>query len=352
MRIAILGAGFAGMSVAYFLIHYKLGSVSIDLFDPEPIGGGVSGLSSGLLHTYPGKEARLSWRASSCMRDAHRLLTIASEGAGRSLILSKGILRPALTEGQRTAFKRGAEKHSDTEWWDHKRCIEEIPGLYLPEDSGGLYIKEGLTIDVPAYLKGLWQVLAKFGVQYRQSGIIKPNDLARYDLVLIAIGPAVKNFSLLKDLPINPVKGQVLELEWPDGIVPPRISLNSSKYLVMSNDLKSCTVGATFERQFDSMQPDQKKAVAEILPNITSFFPALEKAKILRCRSGFRAATPNHLPLAGQPSERLFFLTGLGSKGLLYHAWVGKRVARAMITKKIAHIPRDIRYESSPPSAK
>jgi glycine/D-amino acid oxidase-like deaminating enzyme len=344
MRVAILGAGFAGMSVAYFLLHYKLGSVSIDLYDPEPIGGGVSGLSSGLLHTYPGKEARMSWRAHHCMRDAHRLLTIASQGAGRSVILSKGILRPALTEQQRNAFRTCAEDHSDTEWWDHKRCIEEVPGLYVPEESGGLYIKEGFTIDVQAYLYGLWQALAKFGVQYHRSTMVKQSDLALYNKILVAMGPATINIPGLKDLPITPIKGQILELEWPQGVAPPRISLNSYKYLVMSKDLKSCTVGATFEREFDSPHADLKKASAEILPHITSFFPALENAKILKCRAGFRAASPTHLPLVGQATESVFFMTGLGSKGLLYHAWVGKRVARAMISNNPAHIPSDIRY--------
>lgn len=351
MRIAILGAGFAGMSVAYFLLHYKLGSVSIDLYDPEPIGGGVSGLSSGLLHTYPGKEARQSWRAHHCMKDAHRLITIASRGADQSVILSKGILRPALTEQQRTAFKACAEKHPDTEWWNHSRCVAEVPGLYIPEESGGLYIKEGLTIDVQAYLHGLWQTLAKFGVQFHQSGTIKKSDLQTYDQLLIAMGPATKNFPLLQELPITPVKGQILELEWPEGVAPPPISLNSHKYLVMSKDKKTCVVGATFEREFDSLRANQEKAAIEILPHITSFFPALEKAKILKCRAGFRAATPSHLPLVGQVTEKVYFMTGLGSKGLLYHAWVGKRVARAMISKNPVHIPNDIRYKVASPNS-
>ncbi len=347
MRVAILGAGFAGLSVAYFLIHYKKGAVSIDLYDPEPIGGGVSGLSSGLLHTYPGREARSSWRAEYCLKDTHRLITVASQGVDQSVIISKGILRPALTELQQTAFKACSEKHSDTEWWDQKRCVDEVPGLYLPEQSGGLYIKDGLTIDVQTYLQGLWQSLAKFGVQHHQSAMIKKSDLERYDQVLVAMGPTSKNIPSLENLPLTPIKGQILELEWPEGAVPPKMSLISNKHLVMSRDQKRCIVGATFERDFDSTQADQEKAASEILPNITSFFPALEKAKILDCRAGFRAGTQSHLPLVGQASEKLYFFTGLGSKGLLYHAWVGKRMARAMISKSIAHLPSDIRYTLS-----
>ncbi|MEZ5314835.1 MAG: FAD-binding oxidoreductase [Chlamydiales bacterium] len=345
MRIAILGAGFSGLSVAYFLLHYTFGAISIDVYDPEPIGEGISGLSSGLLHIYPGKEARRSWQGDHCLKDTHRLITVASEGIGKSVILSKGILRPALNQEQLRAFKRCADSHSDTDWWDYHQCLEKMPGLLLSKESGALYIKEGLTIDVKGYLQGLWQKLAKFGVQYCQSKLMRKNDLASYDRILIAIGPGVTNMALLKGLPIKPVKGQMLELAWPQNIPPLSISLNSSKYLVMSQDRTRCLVGATFEREFDSSNPDQKKAALEILPEIISFFPMVENAKILNCRSGLRATTPSHLPIAGQATKNIYFMTGLGSKGLLYHGWVGKRVARAIITKNISHIPKEIYYK-------
>lgn len=347
MRIAILGAGFAGLAVSWFLLHYRLGSASIDLFDPEPIGGGVSGLSSGLLHVYPGKEARQSWRAPFCMKETHRLITEASHGVGHSVVLSKGILRPALTPDQIRAFQACAQKHEDTEWWDARKCTKAIPGLFVPEESGALFIKEGLTIDVQAYLLGLWQTLAKHGVQFQQIKMMNLSQLKNYDRVLFAMGPTTKNIPQLNSLPLTPIKGQILELEWPSEAVPLAMSLISHKYLVMGKDLKTCTVGATFEREFDSFRANKEKAASEILPDITSFFPALKQAKILRCRSGFRACSSTNLPLVGKISDREYFFTGLGSKGLLYHAWVGKRVARAMLTKNDKHFPHDIVYDKS-----
>lgn len=345
MRVAVLGAGFAGLSVAYFLLDHTMGSASIDLYDPEPIGGGVSGLSSGLLHTYPGKMARPSWMAHQCIQEAHQLITIASQGIDKSVVLSKGILRPALTEQQHAAFMASSKEHKDTEWWDYHRCTKEVPGLSIPEQSGGLYIKEGLTIDVQAYLEGLWQALIKFGVQFHQTSIIKKSELESYDRILIAMGPTTKNFTFLESLPITPIKGQVLDLEWPKGVPSPPMSLISHKYLVMSKDCKTCTVGATFEREFDTLHADQETASAEILPRVTSFFPALAKAKILNCRSGFRAASSTHLPVVGRASENVYFFTGLGSKGLLYHAWVGRHVAQAILSQDPSHFPPELYYK-------
>lgn len=346
MRVAILGAGFAGLSVAWYLLHYKKGAISIDLFDPEPIGGGVSGLASGLLHPYGGKEARHAWRGDTCMQETHRLITEASRGIDHSVILSKGILRPAVTADQNSAFRKTADAHKkDTEWWDARKCAHTIPGLELPETHGGLYINEGLTVDVHAYLFGLWQSVAKLGAQFHQIAMLKQQDLEPYDRILIAMGPLSKNFPGLQSLPLTPIKGQILNVKWPKHLEPPQHSLISHKYLVMHKDQKSCTLGATFERDFDNPNADRTKAAAEILPKITSFLPALEKAEILSCQAGFRATTPSRLPLVGMLNEHVYFFTGLGSKGLLYHAWVGKRVARAMLTADPTHFPHDILFK-------
>ncbi|NGX60843.1 MAG: tRNA 5-methylaminomethyl-2-thiouridine biosynthesis bifunctional protein MnmC [Chlamydiae bacterium] len=349
MKIAILGGGFAGLSVAWHLLNSTRGSVSVDLFDPNVIGKGPSALSSGLLHPYAGRHARLSWGGEKGMRETHRLLTEAARGANRSLILSKGILRPAISSEQIEDFQASAHAHEDTEWWDKKRCEKEIPGLSLPEETGGLYIKEGLTVDVPGYLEGLWQACARLGTQHYKTTTIKQEELQKYDRILFSMGPMTNKIPLLKNLPLTPLKGQVLELAWPENLPPLPVSLISKKYLVMSKGRKSCHVGATYERGVLDPKPDQKKAEEEILPAITSFFPPLEGAKILGCRAGFRASSPNHLPMAGQVSPLFYFFTCLGSKGLLYHAWLGKRVARMILDQKASYLPDEVRHDLQPP---
>jgi glycine/D-amino acid oxidase-like deaminating enzyme len=344
MRIAILGGGFAGLAVTWYILHYSQGSYTIDLFDPAPVAGGASGLSSGLLHIYTGKQARLAWEGPKCLRETHRLITVASQAISKPIVISKGILRPAVSAQQIADFQTCAQTYSDTEWWDKKQCENKVSGLHLPADGGGLYIKEGLTLDVRSYLQGLWQACAFHGSQFHQQAMVTPQDLAGYDRILIAMGPLTKNFPPLKDLPIAPVKGQILELKWPDGVEPLPFSLNSQKYVVMRPDLKSCLVGSTYEHQFMTPKPEKEKALEEIMPNILEFFPALKDAKVIAVRAAFRASTPSHLPMVGKISDKFYFFTGLGSKGLLYHAWVGKHMARAMLTTHTKHFPEAIYY--------
>jgi len=344
MRIAILGGGFAGLAVTWYILHYTQGTYTVDLYDPAPIGGGASGLSSGLLHIYAGKQARQAWEGSNCLNEAHRLITVASQAIGQPIVLSKGILRPALSSQQIADFQHCAATYPDTEWWNKKTCEEKVQGLQLPTDGGGLFIKEGLTLDVKSYLQGLWQACAFHGTQYHQQAMVSQEELADYDRILVAMGPLTKNFPPLKDLPITPIKGQILELKWPTGAMPIPFSLNSQKYIVMRPDLKSCLVGSTFEHQFTTPQAEKEKALQEIMPNVLEFFPALQGAEVLSVRAAFRASTPNHLPMVGKLSDKYYFFTGLGSKGLLYHAWVGKYVARALITTHSKHFPERIHY--------
>jgi glycine/D-amino acid oxidase-like deaminating enzyme len=345
MRIAIIGGGFAGLAVAWFIVHYTTGSSTVDLYDPEPIAGGASGLSSGLLHIYTGKHARPAWEGKNCLNEAHRLITVASQAIAHPIVLSKGILRPAVSDRQITDFQACAQLHPDTEWWDKRTCETKMPGLRLPPHGGALFIKEGLTLDVNAYLNGLWQACAFHAATHHRKMSITTEDLAPYDRVLVAMGALTKNFAPLKNLPITPVKGQNIELKWPTNIPPLPFSLNSQKYIVMRPDQRSCLVGSTYEHQFTSPNAERELALNEIMPNIIDFFPALKDAEVLAVRAAFRASTPNHLPLVGKISEKFYFFTGLGSKGLLYHAWVGKHVARAMLSSEERHFPNQIYYK-------
>lgn len=57
LKFAVLGAGFAGLSVVWNLLQHtsKDSRICIDIYDETGIGGGASGISGGLLHPYSPK---------------------------------------------------------------------------------------------------------------------------------------------------------------------------------------------------------------------------------------------------------------------------------------------------------
>ena len=350
MKIAILGAGFAGLATAYYITHYSQGRTRIDLFDPEPIGKGPSGISLGLLHPYMGRKAMRSWRSKSCLHEVHRLITVASGAIEKPIVLSKGILRPVLGSEQAALFQERAQENPEQlEWWSHDASMAAIPGLVLPTHGGGLYVKEGLTLNVQNYLQGLFRACLSHGVVFKQIRGLDSEMIKNYDKVIVCLGANSLGFGHFHTLPMKPIKGQILRLKWPHDTPPLPMSLVGDKQIVMSLDQKSCSVGATYEHKFQDLLAHKEQAYSEIMPKISTYFPALANAEVLECRVGFRGSPANRFPLCGKFEEKFWFLTGLGSRGLLYHAWLGKRLAQAVCVDDLTLIPPEVLHELQPP---
>lgn len=349
MRVAILGAGFAGLATTWFLMYHSQGSVTVDLYDPSPLGTGVSGISSGLLHPYAGKSAKRVADADKKITATNKLIHAATDAAGKSLVLSKGILRPAITLTQIEDFKKCALIHTaDTTWWSKEECEAKVKGLVIPHtEGGGLYIKQALTLDAPAYLAALWQASALFGAQFHQTGLVGEKELRRYDHVIFAVGQATKSVKPLQSLPIELVKGQVVKLKWPEDLPPLPFSLVSEGHLVMQREGKTCLAGSTYERNFSSSGPDPEKALADIRKKVSAFFPRVEEMEMVGCEAGVRASSQKtHLPLVGKVADKIWFATGLGSKGLLYHAWIGDTLSQAILKNDPSLLPPEVFYRA------
>lgn len=323
MKIAIIGAGLCGLATAWHLLDKNI-TTDVTLFDPAGIGGGASGVAAGLLHPYGGAHAKLNRFAQEGYTTTRKLLEISSKALGESVVQPTGVLRVALTDEQKADFSKTAMIYDDVEWWEADRCQAKVEGLV---ESPGIFIRSGATIDTLKYLNGLWKACEAMGARLEKQ---TANNLETFDQVIIAAGYASTSFA---NIPLNPVKGQVLELEWPEELPPLPFGVNSRAYLLM-NSPTTCLAGATFEHHFDSIEPDLEEAQKHILPKASALIPALATAKILHIRAGVRASTPDHLPLIGQVEEGLWVITGMGSKGLLYHAFYAEQLV-SLLCKSI-----------------
>uniref|UniRef100_M1AUX9 Oxidoreductase n=1 Tax=Solanum tuberosum TaxID=4113 RepID=M1AUX9_SOLTU len=99
LRYAVLGAGFAGLSVAWHLLQQSSeeSNLCIDIYDEVGIGGGASGMSGGLLHPYSPK-VKLLWRGEECWKESLKLLNVA-EDARSSKSLDMVMPKTGLKEG-------------------------------------------------------------------------------------------------------------------------------------------------------------------------------------------------------------------------------------------------------------
>ena len=328
-KIAVIGAGFTGLALTWHLLNAFSTSTTIDLFDSKAIGQGTSGIAAGLLHPFAGAHSKLNRRGFEGVLATKELLHIASDAFGNSVTAqNKGILRLALTEKQVVDFQLCAQRFpEETEWLDATACQRKVPGC---GDAPGLWIRNGLTVYSQLYLQGLWKACQEKGAKFHQKKIDSLSELQHYDLTLIATGAETLQISELTSLPLTLTKGQVLELSWPRDKLPLSYPLNSHVYLLMTESKRSCLVGATYERGINEAVTAIETAQKELLPKAIELYPSLKEASMMNCYAGMRAATPNHLPLLQQLSPRQWILTGMGSKGLLYHALYAKELVERL----------------------
>ncbi len=283
-KIAIVGAGFAGLAAAYFLSQ----KYHVTLFDKKGIGAGASGISSGLLHPYPGEKGRLSWHAEEALTFSKELIDAAEEELGKPVANRNGILRlgPILSPG--------------------KDVVEMGPEKFL--------ITSGWTVFTPLYLQGLSRLCDKRGVEIKVQEIETVAALDQYDHVVLAVGAGIRSFKEREELKINFVKGQILTCQLNE---PLERSISSKIYTALTADPLKCHVGATYEREVIDDIPNREKAIQLLNPELP----------VIDCRAGIRVTNPAHyFPIMKQLGPRCHAITALGSRGLLYHAFLATQL--------------------------
>lgn len=326
MNIAIIGMGLSGLATGWFLLNQFQceKQIRITFFDGGA-GGGTSGMAAGLLHPFAGASAKLNREGFEGYSATCKLLKIAEERLGKSVVNCRGLLRLATTARQQEEYYLSSKKYTDVIWFETTE--NKIPGA---ASYPGLYIPNSLGVDCRLYLKGLQQACEEMGAEFEFKKISSLDELKNFDQVVLATGAFV-NQLLKEKLPVACVKGQMIEIQWPHDLSPLPVALNSHAYLIMGREKKTCLAGATYERNFISLDSDINFAKNDILPKIAPLVPALKDQHVIDCRAGLRASTPDHLPIIKQIDKNCWAITGMGSKGLLYHALYGERLAKLIV---------------------
>ena len=232
MKIAIVGAGYAGVAVAWHLLRQNM---EVTLFDG---GEGASHNSTGLLHSAPGKGALPTWRAEEGIAAAVKLLNAAS--IERPVYVKNGILRIAVNDEQRALF--GGET---------------------------LWVADGITVYSRLYLAGLKKACGQ--AHFEKRWIDDLGELDAFDAIVLTVGSGISHFL---DWPLKKTVGQSLICRWPE---PLAYSLLSQGHITPTENPEFCLVGSTYEH---TERPDPKKAL-ELLDRAALFYPPAKKFKIV-----------------------------------------------------------------------
>ncbi|XP_043813610.1 uncharacterized protein LOC110617837 isoform X3 [Manihot esculenta] len=248
LRYAVLGAGFAGLSVVWHLLKHspKGSNLRIDIFDEVGIGGGASGVSGGLLHPYSPK-VKLLWRGAECWKECLMLLSIAemsalskesnSElgGSGQCfdsfIVRRRGILRPATSMKNLSVLLDNAQNCDAScriEIIDKETAQELVPNICLPFNSA-FYMPQAVNVHPLQYLQALFLACKNLVKELSDSShglkelylhkksVQKLVELeGDYDAVIICLGAKADMLPELSGrLPLRTCRGVIAHLHLP-----------------------------------------------------------------------------------------------------------------------------------------
>ncbi|XP_074281237.1 uncharacterized protein LOC141606119 isoform X2 [Silene latifolia] len=358
----------------------------VDVFDELGIGGGASGVSGGLIHPYSPK-VKLLWRAEECWIECLNLLKVAEDAAKSPhfgldtdsfVVRRTGILRPAVNEKNLDVMKENALNCLSScriRTIDGVAARELVPNLSTPLDTA-FFMPDAVNVNPQVYLQALYLACENLvtrmdstgyqrkSISLQKESVASLHDLkGEYDAVIVCLGAKVDTLPELSGmLPIRTCRGIVALLQLHDvsceeypGHSP---SILSDAWVAIQSPRSLC-LGSTWEwgsRNYSSSVSVEEASATlrELVPKASTVYPEITKWSLTGARAGVRAMPPltpqGSFPLlgciddlvGGSSPSKFWLIGGLGSRGLLYHGWLGKLTAGAVLSGQEDVLPPEL----------
>ncbi len=335
--ITVIGGGMAGLAVTYHLLSQGHPGRMIQVFDKAPVGkGGASAVAGGLLHPLSPR-GKLVFKGLEGLHETNVLLRATNA------VVKDRLYRVATTESQAMTFQTTAREMIPhiCEWIaaDEMQRICQSDTVY-----GGLVLQNGCkVIDVPTYLKGLWNAcehLAQEKDCQLTWTVTEDAAVNEDDTIVYTAGSGLFESKLLSQyaptFPMQLVHGQSLVLRSSDDMNYIKDALLCGKYISPLTDPSLLLVGSTHEFRDDLLSPQEvihelRERTGSVAPDLWEHYVVENITKGTRVQS--ERGKHGRLPIVGKlpGAKQHWVLTGLSSRGLLYHALYGKMLAKAIL---------------------
>lgn len=206
---------------------------------------------------------------------------------------------------------------------------------------GGLLLAGEHRVDNRRVCAALARTLVRRGVKIRHTHLVERVVIGEStvkiegsdwdleaDRLLVCAGASSGRIQGLPELPIYPVRGQMMQLEGIDW--PWRGVVRSAKHYAVRRDDHSLVIGATVEDAgFEThTTPDGQ---FELLDFCRRFLPGLGKRLLRASWAGLRPATADGLPVMGRLDDGpVWYATGHYRNGILLAPWTASTIASWM----------------------
>ncbi len=363
-KVAVLGAGIAGCAAAYAL--QRRGHV-VTLIDHKGIAAETSGNPVGIVYPKltadPSHMGAFHAHAFSYTANLLKILALPSWQAC-------GVLHLDLNADDAARSKQTMERHefpADYAVLTDKGILQPGAGFLSPVEFCTALSKNVETI-IGTAIGGLEK--KPDGWHVKDTG---GKSIAVADAVVIALGNASLKLMETKWLPLQSFRGQVtLVKETAQSASLDKVICHDG-YITPAVDGIHC-IGATFQKQeagdFSNRAADDAENLQKLNANLPQF--GFTESDITASRSGYRAATPDKIPMIGPCPDYdgyvaafaelrrtdkidaapvyhqgLYVSTGFGAHGMTGAPLAGEMIA-AMISGDPCPVPLDVLEHAVP----
>lgn len=332
-RVAIVGAGIVGAACARALAR---DGFAVVVLDSEPVGSGATAAGMGHVVAMDDSDAQfaLCRYSRDLWDDLAPDLPPGAEYRRTGTIWVAADDEEMAEAGRKAAFY--AEQGVEAEALDSAGLARLEPNL-RPGLLGGLRVPGDSVVYPPCAASFLIERAAKLGAEVRLGapvaeiggGWVRLVDGSRVEADLVVNAAGVGAARLTPGLPIRPRKGHLVITDRHPGFV--RHQLLELGYLKSAHGSDAASVAFNVQpratgqlligssRQYDADDPGVEPAmVRRMVDRALRYMPGLARLSAIRAWTGFRAATPDSLPIVGpHPDDpRLYLATGHEGLGI------------------------------------
>jgi glycine oxidase len=355
--VCVIGGGVCGCAVAYRLSH---DGFAVTLLERDSIAAHASGHNAGNINPLHGTPAEHiafaleSFRLHHHLRAeiAHFLPVEAQQVQRLHLGFSGGFSGADRAEIERTAHLFANTEGFAARWIEPAELNRHEARLATDIDCA--LLTEGcLAIDGAAFTRALAAAAIARGATIvkqaatglatrgdRVTGVRTETELHNCDAVVLATGPWTQLASawLGLDIPVAPLKGEMLLVRLPGGAPP--FDCSWGRVSLYRRQGGEVWVGTTQAQSGFDTTPSAAARQA-LLAAATRMMPAMAHAEILRHVAALRPMPRHGLPLAERAPgwSNAFLANGGGAKGLLWCAGIAKTIGRLLAGERADSAP-------------
>jgi glycine oxidase len=349
--VVIVGGGIIGLSAAYYLARE---GASVTVLERAAVSSEASGAAAGMLAALSdeGERPPLFTRLCNDSLKLYDSLLPALKETGIDVYHQRtDILHLAMTKreaGETEALYQKRRATAAVRWLDAAEVLRLEPKA-SPKTVAAMLTPGAQYADPLRLTQAIGEAARQASATIRENapvtrflrrgdriaGLRTPGGVYEGDTVLLAGGPWTMALAkrLGANIPVRPVRGQMLSLEGPPGGLSHMI-WGANAYLIPREDGQTY-VGATVEdvgyRKHTTMA-----GLRGLRAGAAAVVPALADAKERRTWAGLRPGTPDDMPIMGRlpGSANAWVSTGHFRNGILLAPVSGQLMAKSILAGK------------------